>query len=61
VPVAVIENASRTDMRVLRSSLAGLPRLVAREQVRSPALIVVGEVTARGDAALAELELEARL
>jgi uroporphyrin-III C-methyltransferase len=60
VPVAVIENASRPEMRVLRSSLAGLPQLVARENVRSPALVVIGEVTARGNAALAQLELEAR-
>lgn len=46
VPVAVIENATRGDMRVLRGPLAGLPALVAREKVKSPALIVIGEVTA---------------
>ena len=44
---AVIENASRPKMRVLRGELAGLGMLIAREQVRSPALIVIGEVTAR--------------
>lgn len=44
VPVAVIENATRPAMRVLRSPLAGLPALVARERVKSPALIVIGEV-----------------
>ncbi len=44
VPVAVIENATRPRMRVLRSPLAGLPALVARERVKSPALIVIGEV-----------------
>jgi uroporphyrin-III C-methyltransferase len=60
VPVAVIENANRADMRVLRAVLAGLPDLVVREKVRSPALIVIGEVTARGDAALKQLALEAQ-
>ena len=39
-------------MRVLRGVLAGLPDLVAREAVVSPALIVIGEVTARADAVL---------
>lgn len=52
MPVAVIENAARPAMRVLRASLAGLPDLVAREGVVSPALIVIGEVTARADVAL---------
>jgi uroporphyrin-III C-methyltransferase len=46
MPVAVIENATRPNMRVLRAPLAGLPGLVAAEQVKSPALIVIGEVTA---------------
>jgi uroporphyrin-III C-methyltransferase len=49
VPIAVIENATRADMRVLRSPLAGLPSLVARERVKSPALIVIGEVAAERD------------
>lgn len=46
VPVAVIENASRPTMRVLRGPLAGLPSLVTENAVKSPALIVIGEVTA---------------
>lgn len=46
MPVAVIENAARPEMRVLRGPLAALPQLVAREKVKSPALIVIGEVTA---------------
>ncbi len=50
MPLAVIENACRPAMRVLRGPLAALPGLVARERVRSPALIVIGEVTARNDA-----------
>ena len=66
VPVAIIENAARPEMRVLRSILAGLPEMVSREGVRSPALIVIGEVAARphdpldgGDLALARIAEEA--
>ncbi|WP_428027812.1 uroporphyrinogen-III C-methyltransferase [Altererythrobacter sp.] len=62
-PLAVIENAARPQMRVLRGLLAGLPELVSRESVISPALIVIGEVTARspadGDLALTKIALEA--
>ncbi|MFC0204103.1 uroporphyrinogen-III C-methyltransferase [Novosphingobium soli] len=46
VPVAVIEKATRADMRVLRSRLAGLAHLVESERVQSPALIVIGDVAA---------------
>ena len=60
VPVAVIENANRASMRVLRGPLAALPELVERERVKSPALIIIGEVTARDDAALAKFALEAQ-
>ena len=59
MPVAVIENGARLQMRVLRGVLASLPDLVAREAVVSPALIVIGEVTAREDAPLSALALEA--
>jgi uroporphyrin-III C-methyltransferase len=60
MPLAVIENACRPEMRVLRGPLAALPELVERERVRSPALIVIGEVTAREDTALAQMALEAQ-
>ena len=50
MPVAVIENATRPGMRVLRGVLAGLDRIVADHAVKSPALIVIGEVAARADA-----------
>ncbi len=46
IPVAVLENGTRPDMRTLRTLLADLGEMVAREQVKSPALIVVGEVAA---------------
>jgi len=58
VPVAVIENAARPEMRVLRGLLAGLPDLVETHAVKSPALIVIGEVTAREDIALAAIAKE---
>ena len=56
--VAVIENAARPEMRVLRGLLAGLPQLVESEAVKSPALIVIGEVTARDKAALVAIAKE---
>jgi len=59
MPVAVIENGARPEMRVLRAPLAGLPDLVEAEQVVSPALIVIGEVTARDNLSLAALAQEA--
>lgn len=49
-PVAVIENATRPDQRVLRSLLADLGDLVRREAVISPALTVVGDVATLADA-----------
>jgi uroporphyrin-III C-methyltransferase len=59
MPVAVIENATRRDMRVLRAPLAGLPALVAKQKVKSPAVIVIGEVTAEPEIeTLRELALE---
>lgn len=58
MPVAVIENGALPSMRVLRGLLAGLPDLVEREAVVSPALIVIGEVTARDDVALAAIARE---
>jgi uroporphyrin-III C-methyltransferase len=59
VPVAVIENAARADMRVVRGALAALPDLVEEHAIRSPALIVIGDVTAQGDATLTRRALEA--
>ena len=53
MPLAVIENATRTDQRVLRGPLAALPELVREHNVKSPALIVIGEVTARSNVHIA--------
>ncbi len=60
VPLAIVENAARKNMRVLRASLAALPELVERKQVKSPALIIIGEVTARDDPAVEKFALEAQ-
>jgi uroporphyrin-III C-methyltransferase len=60
IPVAVIENATRPTMRVLRSPLAGLAALVAQHKVKSPAVIVIGEVAAEPQTeSLRALALEA--
>jgi uroporphyrin-III C-methyltransferase len=59
VPVAVIENATRPEMRVLRGPLAGLAALVEGKRVKSPALIVIGEVAAEPEQELRRLALEA--
>jgi uroporphyrin-III C-methyltransferase len=51
-PVAIIERATLADMRVVRSLLADLGGAVAREAVKSPALIIVGDVARIGTDAL---------
>lgn len=50
MPVAVLEKGTRPDSRAIRSLLADLGGLIEREQVKSPAIIVVGEVVLRSDA-----------
>ena len=60
-PLAVIENAARPDMRVVRGLLAGLPELVTQHRIKSPALIVIGDVTARDDKTLAQTAVEAAI
>lgn len=60
IPVAVIENATRPEMRVLRTPLAGLAELVTARKVKSPAIIIIGEVAAQPAAdQLRALALEA--
>jgi len=53
-PVAIVEQATLPQQRVLRAPLAGIAALAAREQVAAPALLIVGEVAA--PAAIASLE-----
>lgn len=48
-PVALIENGCCPQQRVVRGQLQKLPQLAERENVQSPALIVVGEVVNLAD------------
>jgi uroporphyrin-III C-methyltransferase len=50
MPVAVLENGTRPGARALRSLLADLGGMLEREAVKSPAIIVVGDVVDRSDA-----------
>jgi uroporphyrin-III C-methyltransferase len=43
-PVAIIENGCRKNQRDIISDLTNFPETVLREQVKSPALIIVGQV-----------------
>ncbi|WLW63149.1 siroheme synthase CysG [Achromobacter aegrifaciens] len=43
-PFALIENGSRPEQRVLSGALEQLPALAAEHAIRSPALLIVGEV-----------------
>ncbi len=43
-PVAIIENGCRSNQRDIITDLSDFPAAVVREQVQSPALILVGEV-----------------
>jgi uroporphyrin-III C-methyltransferase len=49
-PVAVIERATRHDARAMRTLLTDLGDMIARENVASPAIIIVGEVVLKSDA-----------
>jgi uroporphyrin-III C-methyltransferase/precorrin-2 dehydrogenase/sirohydrochlorin ferrochelatase len=45
-PVALVERATWPDQRVLKTTVAELPALAAAAQLRSPTLLVVGQVAA---------------
>ncbi len=47
-PAALVENGSRGTQRVVLGDLASLPQLANAYDVRSPALLIVGEVAALG-------------
>jgi uroporphyrin-III C-methyltransferase len=50
MPVAVLERGTRSDARAMRTLLTDLGGMIARQDVKSPAIIVVGEVVLRSDA-----------
>ena len=45
-PFALVENGSRATQRVVLGTLADLPERALAEHVRSPALLILGEVAA---------------
>ncbi len=47
LPVAIVENASRPEQRVVVGTVASVVRLAADHAVQSPAIIVVGHVAAQ--------------
>jgi uroporphyrin-III C-methyltransferase len=49
-PVAVLERVGRIDGRALRTILTDLGGMIAREAVRSPAIIIVGDVVLMSNA-----------
>jgi uroporphyrin-III C-methyltransferase len=50
MPVAVLERGTRKGARAIRSLLTDLGGMIVREGVKSPAIIIVGEVVLRSDA-----------
>ena len=50
MPVAVLERGTRKGARAIRTLLTDLGDMVSREGVKSPAIIVVGEVVLKSDA-----------
>jgi uroporphyrin-III C-methyltransferase/precorrin-2 dehydrogenase/sirohydrochlorin ferrochelatase len=48
-PFAIVENGSRPEQRVITGTLAELPEIARDHAVRSPALLVLGEVAALAD------------
>ena len=50
MPVAVLEKGTQKGSRALRTLLTDLGGMIAREKVKSPAIIVVGDVVKRSDA-----------
>ncbi|MBL8702341.1 MAG: uroporphyrinogen-III C-methyltransferase [Alphaproteobacteria bacterium] len=53
-PVAAVENAGRTDRRILAGTLSDLPALAVREEIAGPVMILIGEALAAADLAAAE-------
>lgn len=50
MPVAVLERATRSGARAIRTLLTDLGDMIVREGVQSPAIIVVGDVVLKSDA-----------
>ncbi len=48
-PIAIIENGSLPNQRILRGQLSTIVELATKENIQNPALIVIGEVVALQD------------
>jgi len=48
-PIAIIENGTRPDQRVVTGRLRDLPQLVLEHQVQAPSMLLIGEVAAMAD------------
>ncbi|ACT58203.1 uroporphyrinogen-III C-methyltransferase [Hirschia baltica] len=57
-PVAIIENGTRADEKVVYGQLERLPDLLELNNIAGPALLVIGEVSALGLRTLAESEFQ---
>ena len=53
-PVVAIENAGRTTRRIFAGTLADVPHLSARPDVRGPVMILCGPAVSQADIAAAE-------
>ena len=53
-PVAIIENGTLPGQRVVRGTLGQLPLLSAAHRIQSPAMLIIGEVSAKGSQAQTE-------
>lgn len=60
-PVAIVENGTRPDQKIVKGRLGDLGTLVRTAHIEGPALLVIGEIAARADGAgLIELASEYR-
>lgn len=48
-PVAIIENGTRTNQRIVKGQLGALEQLIVAGGIKGPALLVIGEVAALAD------------
>lgn len=47
-PVAIVENGTTPEQRVIRGSLGQLPMLASAHRIRAPAMLIIGEVARLG-------------
>ncbi len=47
--MAVIENGTRGNQKIVKGALGYLPRLIDAGEIKGPALLVIGEVAALAD------------